>query len=162
MSKRLHLKGLWHYRPLVLKVNLFNNIDFLLPSLTAREGESLCGTGWGGAGKVAGSSRPAPRPPRIQPTPAHRTSLLLHTQARITPFTDHRPCIHHGAKRTLSLGRGQKAASSPQMPAGSLAAGGPAETALGSPLPRPAAVGTSHFPCSLRAVGRALGAQAED
>lgn len=133
MSKRLRLKGLWRYRPLTLKVNLFNYIDFLLPSLTAREGESLCETGWGGrrqgGQELWARSLPAPHPA----TPAHRASLLLHTQARITPFTDHCPCLHHGAKCTLSLGRGQKAASSPQTSAGSLAAGGPAETALGSP-----------------------------
>ena len=132
VSKRLHLKGLWRYRPLALKVNLFNNIDFLLPSLTARAGESLCETGWGGAGKVAGSSGPAPCPPRIQRPCTQGQSAPAH------PGQDHSlhrpfPCLHHGAKRTLSLGRGQKAANSPQTPAGSLAAGGPAETALGSP-----------------------------
>lgn len=82
LSKRPHLKGLWRYRPLALQVNLFNHID-LLPSLTAREGESSCETGWGGAGKVAGSSGPAPRPPCIWPTPAH--------PGQDTPFTDYGP-----------------------------------------------------------------------
>lgn len=84
---------------------------------------------WGGAGKVAGAlgrltACPHPADPRTQGR---------HTQARITPFTDHCPCIRHGAKCTLSPGRGQKAASFPQTPAGCLAAGGPAETAPGSP-----------------------------
>lgn len=78
---------------------------------------------------MAGALGPLPTCPH----PADPRTQGRHTQARITPFTDHCPCIRHGAKCTLSRGRGQKAASFPQTPAGCLAAGGPAETAPGSP-----------------------------
>lgn len=125
LSKRPHLKGLWRYHPLALQVNLFNLIDLLLPSLTAREGESSCETGWGAQARWRGALGPLPaRPVSGRP---------LHTQARTLPSQTTVPESTAGLNACSHWAGGQKASSPPHTPAGSLALREPAETAPGAP-----------------------------
>ena len=158
VSKRLRLKGLWRYRPLTLKVNLFNYIDFLLPSLTAREGESLCETGWGGAGKVARSSGPAPCPPRMQRPPHTGPVCSCTPRPGSLPSQTTVPASTMGLNAHCHWAGGRRLRAPPRRQQGAW----PQEGLLRPPWGAPTGCGDFTLPLLPGAVGRALGDQAED
>ena len=113
--------------------------------------------GGGAQARWPGALGPLPARPASS-DPAHRASLLLHTQARITPFTDHFPASTMGLNAHCRWAGGRRLRTPPRRQQGAW----PQEGLLRPPWGAPAGCGDFTLPLLPGAVGRALGAQAED